>query len=86
MKVEQICRAYTVNLDKDEDILTTDDVTLMGRLDELPIYDIEYNGHFGPYIFYSVNVEDDTPSLHLSIISICQERLQEIRDEDQHNR
>lgn len=37
--------------------------TLLAILSKTPIHSIEYNGHFGASIFYSVDTEDDTEEL-----------------------
>jgi hypothetical protein len=34
---------------------------------ELPVFDVDYDGHFGKNLFYTVNVDDDTPELHEKI-------------------
>jgi len=36
--------------------------TLMNRLKALRCISVEWNGHFGPHIFFSLDVADDTES------------------------
>lgn len=38
--------------------------TQLENMKGVSIYEIEFNGHFGPYIFFTVNDDDDTPVLH----------------------
>lgn len=34
------------------------------------VHSVEYNGHFGSAIYYTVDAEDDTPELHASVTAI----------------
>jgi len=78
MKIEVSSTSYCISLGPEEEKLVTDDGTLYERLDCLPVYDIDY-GHFGPNIFYTVNVEDDHEWLHEQAADICRRRLIEIQ-------
>lgn len=51
---ENICKSETLDYD----------------LATLRANDVEWNGHFGPSIFYSVDDEDDYPGLHNNIRSV----------------
>jgi hypothetical protein len=79
MKTEKTCTSYCVSLTDEESKLVLDDETLYNRLDKLPVYKIDYDGHFGAYIFYTVNTEHDTTGLHEDVIRVCRERLVEIQ-------
>lgn len=42
--------------------------TLRGILEaEFSVTDIEYDGHFGAHVWYTVDVKDDKPELHKEI-------------------
>ena len=41
--------------------------TLMDRLMSLGAADVEYNGHFGPNVFFTLDTDDDTPALQTKI-------------------
>jgi hypothetical protein len=47
--------------------------SLLDKLGAIPssgrgVLNVEYNGHFGAYIFFTIDKEDDTPELHDAII------------------
>lgn len=78
MKAEITQRSYVVPVTVRQftRIEARDDRQLLARetlgelLDKLPgVRDIEYNGHFGSHIFFRVDAEDDTPSLHAKIVA-----------------
>ena len=78
MKAEITQRSYVVPVTARQftRIEARDDRQLLARetlgelLDKLPgVRDIEYNGHFGSHIFFRVDAEDDTPSLHAQIVA-----------------
>lgn len=51
-------------------------VSLLDRMTKLTgVFDIEYNGHFGPGIFYTVDDDEDTPSLHKKIDGIIKKQV-----------
>lgn len=45
------------------------------------IYDVEYNGHYGPAIFYSVNEEDNTEELHKRVQNLFVDTVKQLKDE-----
>lgn len=50
--------------------------TLCSKLDALPgISNIEYNGHFGAFVYLSIDDEDDTPELRAQITQIITDHL-----------
>ena len=79
MKIVKYSINYSVDLPEDMFGLVLDDWTLGSRLEKLPISKIDYDGHFGPVIEFTVIVEDDTPKLHRQVLAICLERWNEIR-------
>jgi hypothetical protein len=44
-----------------------DNYLLVFCFNTLPVFDVDYDGHFGNNLFYTVNVDDDTPELHEKI-------------------
>lgn len=80
MKRVVLATEYVLNLTDDESGLVLDDWTLGERLDKLPIRDIDYDGHFGAAVYYTVNREDDTEEVHKQVIAVCRQRLIEIGD------
>ncbi len=74
-------------------ILPLDDFTVILKDDEIngqglvmkflnevsEIFDIEFNGHFGNFIYYSVSSEDDKPSLHEKIKNGVKEIVDNLR-------
>lgn len=71
MKFEVISKVYQVEVPADkfaarltrqEDDEGTEGKTLGEKLEALPgVFDVRYNGHFGPRVFFSVSIESDTP-------------------------
>lgn len=71
MKFEVLSKAYQVEIPTDKfaarligqkDDEGTDGKTLGEKLGALPgVFDVNYNGHFGPYVFFSVEIASDTP-------------------------
>lgn len=45
------------------------------------IFDVEFNGHFGSAIYYSVSVDDDKTSLHKKIKKGIREIVERLRSE-----
>jgi len=59
-------------LEKDKELGHTN--TLSDRIDKvMGVYDGNYDGHFGPYIFYTVEKEYDTPATHAAIHKLIRE-------------
>lgn len=72
---------YVIELTDEESGLVLDtwyDGGLGERLDKLPIRDIDYDGHFGANIFYTVNADDESEELHEQVLEICRQRLTEL--------
>jgi hypothetical protein len=50
--------------------------SLFDDLDKMSgVYDIEYNGHFGNFVYFSVATEDDKPSLHKKVERCIEKHL-----------
>ena len=50
--------------------------SLVQRLiEETPVYDVEYDGHFGAVIYYTLHVTDDCDNMHDKIKEIVKEQL-----------
>ncbi len=50
--------------------------TLCEKLDALPdTSDIEYNGHFGNFVYVTIDAEADTPELQAQIAQIIEDHL-----------
>ena len=46
-------------------------VMLSEKMEEIEgVSDVDYNGHFGSNVFYTVDDEDDTPELHEGIFDL----------------
>jgi hypothetical protein len=70
MKFEVISKVYRVEVPTDKfaarltgqkDDEGTDGKTLGEKLEALPgVFDVRYNGHFGPRVFFSIRAESDT--------------------------
>ncbi|ANT63042.1 hypothetical protein AYJ57_21450 (plasmid) [Salipiger sp. CCB-MM3] len=43
------------------------------------VHSVEYDGHFGAAIFYSVDDEDDTPELHEQVREIIRDQIEKAR-------
>lgn len=78
MQTAKVATSYVVELSESDSRLVLDDWTLGERLEKLGARDIDYDGHFGPNVFFTVDVEDDTPELHTEVRRVCRERLNEI--------
>jgi hypothetical protein len=79
VKTAKTATSYAVELTTKESVLVFSDSILYDRLNSLPgVRDIDYDGQFGPYILFTVCVEDDTPELHAEVLRICRKRLSEI--------
>ena len=72
-------RSYTYEIDYDMYVAIEDrdfeedewKNTLAGRIDQLDgVCDTDYNGHFGPYVFFSIDAEDDAHELNQTIIGM----------------
>ena len=49
---------------------------LVNRLDTLKgVSRVEYDGHFGPYVFVTIDVEDDNRATHAAIKKIIKEHI-----------
>ena len=76
MERECVAKQYTIEVDlakimdsdfKKEENDQWDDV-LSQQLDRLEgVNAVDYNGHFGPVVFLTVDIEHDTPELWLKI-------------------
>ena len=77
MKVRTVCesRSYSVELtvnqflkvERKDDKCKGNDFGLMTLLEKLGCYSIEYNGHFGSFIYYTLSASDDTEALRQTI-------------------
>lgn len=91
MKFEVTSRTFSIKIDEEsfgnlldsESYVTDcaayakDQKTLDEKLDQLPgITDVEYDGHFGNAIYFSIPVSDDTPTLRKEIVKVIKEHLQ----------
>ena len=38
-------------------------------------YDIEYNGHYGPHVFFTLSAEDDCPNMRVELCTLIAEHL-----------
>ena len=46
-------------------------ICLSGMLDKIEgVSDADYNGHFGPYIFFNLDTEDDSPAKRVEILTL----------------
>jgi len=71
----------------DQNELDHPDGALSDIIDEYDGVDsCDYNGHFGEFIFYRVELEYDTPELHASIIATTKEYLREIKSWPTHKK
>ena len=66
MIIERVATSYSLELSKEEliNIMEKDSMTLdplYDQLQRLGLEEVEYNPFFGPYIYYQVRVELDTP-------------------------
>jgi len=75
---ETVFTNYRLKLTASEEILLEDDWTLGGRLEKLGCFDVDWDNHFGPFIYYSVADEDDNPDLHNKVFLTCQKRVREM--------
>lgn len=51
--------------------VTEKDETLYGQLRrQTAAYDVDYDAHFGPQVSFDLDVNDDTPVVHLAIFEI----------------
>lgn len=68
-----------IALERAESILYSGPLVGRGIDDRLAlldgVFDIEYNGHFGATIFFSIEAEYDTPTLHAKIVTIIQRQI-----------
>jgi hypothetical protein len=50
--------------------------TLCYKLSELPgVYKVDYNGHFGPAVFLTIDEESDRPRIHGQIKAIIRKHI-----------
>lgn len=79
--------SYTVEIEVDDmlAILKVEEVnwTLMHlyeKLDKLQgVSDIDYNGHFGPHIFYTVTAASDEAKLHAAVKTMIADHISTCR-------
>lgn len=75
-KLECVSRSYTIEVDlvkieasdSEKDIHNKQDEILYNQLSKLEgVSNADYNGHFGPYIWLTIEPEFETPELWLKI-------------------
>jgi len=74
---EKVSHTYTIRvllenfftiMDKDNEAIAEDEKTLSDILDDFPFIEkVEYDGHFGSFIFITQDVRDDTKENWLKI-------------------
>lgn len=79
---------YSVEIAVDEFIALTDyencylgnSDSLCTKLMEFGCYKIEYNGHYGSYIYFTITVDDDTIEFKQEISDIIESHLKGMKE------
>lgn len=48
------------------------------RPDVEAVHSVEYDPHFGAFIYYGVDIEHDTPELHAKVADIIRDQLKKV--------
>lgn len=83
LQLERAATSYCVEVDRDQfaRLLKFEQTRYMAQslLDELKPVDgvsgIEYDGHFGPFIYLTIESEYDTPERQAEVVAIISRRL-----------
>ena len=47
--------------------------SLLDRLQQIGgVYDVDYNGHFGLFVYLAIEVDYDTPTTHKAVIDVIE--------------
>jgi hypothetical protein len=92
MKLEKTATKYTVEIEPERFIaleeyenmwhggLTTYEPGLEVILRNMGCDDVEYNGHYQNYIWFSIHVDDDTPEFQAEVLEVINAYLQKALD------
>jgi len=84
MKLRTCKTAYAIDMSEDEakKLFFDERGRLYARLEEIEeIQSINYDGHFGPSVYYDVEITIDLPSVHDDVIEVIEQTLKEINEE-----
>lgn len=91
MKLERTATSYAVEIDLtkmqhlliSEAIYTSDRVPTHEQLDvklmEIGCTKVDYNGHFGPYVYLTISYCDDTAAKRAEVLKLIQDHLAGLR-------
>lgn len=92
LKLEITRRSYSVEIPLEDFIVLTNMESILG---DGPLCNdilsekmekqtgarlVEYNGHFGNYIYFSLDADDDTPEEQAKILKMIEEQIVEARN------
>lgn len=86
MDLRKTKTSYAIDMDMTDfailsksDGLRWDGPTLEDK--DLPegVYDLEFNGHFGASVYYTVDAVDDTLLIHAAMVALIEDRVEAIR-------
>ena len=73
---------YAIEVPRDKAIALFDlePVSLLDRLMKVDgVSEVNYDGHFGPFVYVTIDAEDDTPATHTVVRGVIQSCLSAIR-------
>jgi hypothetical protein len=73
---------YAVEVPRDKAIALFDlePVSLLDRLMKVDgVSEVNYDGHFGPFVYVTIDADDDTPATHAAVRHLIQSCLDGIR-------
>ena len=62
-------------LERERKLVNIDDMLSTKIDDYMGVFDSNYDGHFGAYVFYTVEDEYDCPELHANIVKLVEEYI-----------
>lgn len=81
MKFEKVKTSYSVEIDIDVfrkkfTGYSEEQYSFLQDLIGIGLQEIDWDGMFGPYLFFAIDVEDDTEEFHQKILNKIQEYLE----------
>lgn len=92
LKLEVTRRSFSVEIPMEDFVAleTAEDIPSGGPLCDdtlcdqlhrlLRAPDVEYNGHFGASIYFTLDIEEDTPSMHVKILDMINKQVELARE------
>lgn len=89
LKMDIVSKSYSIPIDDVDDFLAIDKYE--GELDGSKclylsletisgVYNVDYNGHFGSYIYLSIEEEHDTKETHKKIFDLIETQIELARE------